>query len=92
MVEREVMIANRAGVHARPAALLVRTANRFQSDIYLEKDGERVNGKSIMGIIALGAAYRTTLRVIATGADEAEAVEALVRLVDSKFQATDDVA
>lgn len=91
MVEREVMIANRAGVHARPAALLVRTANRFQADIYLEKDGERVNGKSIMGIIALGAAYRTTLRVIATGADEAEAVAALVRLVDSKFQATDDL-
>ncbi|MCY4377264.1 MAG: HPr family phosphocarrier protein [Spirochaetaceae bacterium] len=91
MVEREVMIANRAGVHARPAALLVRTANRFQADIYLEKDGERVNGKSIMGIIALGAAYRTTLRVIATGADEAEAVEALVRLVASKFQATDDL-
>ena len=91
MVEREVMIANRAGVHARPAALLVRTANRFQADIYLEKDGERVNGKSIMGIIALGAAYRTTLRVIATGADETEAVEALVRLVDSKFQATDDL-
>ncbi len=85
------MIANRAGVHARPAALLVRTANRFQADIYLEKDGERVNGKSIMGIIALGAAYRTTLRVIATGADEAEAVEALVRLVASKFQATDDL-
>jgi len=92
MVERDVMIANRAGVHARPAALLVRTANRFQADIYLEKDGERVNGKSIMGIIALGAAYRTTLRVIATGADEAEAVAALVRLVDSKFQATDDLA
>ena len=91
MVEREVMIANRAGVHARPAALLVRTAKRFQADIYLEKDGERVNGKSIMGIIALGAAYRTTLRVIATGADEAEAVEALVRLVASKFQATDDL-
>jgi phosphocarrier protein len=90
MVEREVMIANRAGVHARPAALLVRTANRFQSDIYLEKDGERVNGKSIMGIIALGAAYRTSLRVIASGSDEAEAVEALVRLVESKFQATDD--
>ena len=91
MVEREVMIANRAGVHARPAALLVRTANRFQADIYLEKDGERVNGKSIMGIIALGAAYRTTLRIIATGADETEAVAALVRLVDSKFQATDDL-
>ena len=90
MIEREVRIANRAGVHARPAALLVRAANRFQADIYLEKDGERVNGKSIMGIIALGAAYRTSLRVIATGADEAEAVEALVRLVESKFQATDD--
>lgn len=89
MVEREVRIANRAGVHARPAALLVRAANRFQADIYLEKDGERVNGKSIMGIIALGAAYRTSLRVIATGADEVEAVEALVRLVESKFQASD---
>ncbi len=89
MVEREVRIANRAGVHARPAALLVRAANRFQADIYLEKDGERVNGKSIMGIIALGAAYRTSLRVIATGADEVEAVEALVRLVESKFQAPD---
>lgn len=89
MVEREVRIANRAGVHARPAALLVRAANRFQADIYLEKDGERVNGKSIMGIIALGAAYRTSLRVIASGADEVEAVEALVRLVESKFQAPD---
>ena len=77
-------------MHARPAALLVRAANRFQADIYLEKDGERVNGKSIMGIIALGAAYRTSLRVIASGSDAAEAVEALVRLVESKFQATDD--
>lgn len=91
LIVREVLIINRAGIHARPAAKLVRTAGAFASDIFLESGGERVNGKSIMGIIALGAAYRTTLRVIATGADEAEAVEALVRLVDSKFQATDDL-
>ena len=90
MVEREVTIANRAGVHARPAALVVRTANRFQADVYLEKDKERVNGKSIMGVIALGAAYQSSLRIIASGSDAAEAVEALVRLVESKFQETDD--
>lgn len=90
LIEREVIIINRAGIHARPAAKLVQTASAFSCDVFLESGGERVNGKSIMGIIALGAAYRTSLRVIATGADEAEAVEALVRLVESKFQATDD--
>lgn len=89
MMEREVIIANRAGVHARPAALLVKAANRFQAEIYLEKDGERVNGKSIMGIIALGATYRSSLRVIAIGADAAGAIDALVRLVESKFQMED---
>lgn len=86
MQERQITIANRAGIHARPAALLVQTANKFQCDIYLEKDGERVNGKSIMGIIALGAAYRSSLRMIADGDDEAEAIEALASLVESKFQ------
>lgn len=90
MVEREVTISNRAGVHARPAALLVKAANRFQANIYLEQDGERVNGKSIMGVIALGAAYQSSLRVVATGDDEAKAVNALVRLVESKFQMDDE--
>ena len=85
MVEREVVIKNRAGMHARPAALLVQTANRFSSNIYFEKDSEQVNGKSIMGIITLGATYNTELKIIADGKDEMEAVEALAVLFKNKF-------
>ena len=61
MIERTVTIRNRAGMHARPAALLVKTASGFASQIYLEKDNERVNGKSIMGVITLGATYNSQL-------------------------------
>ncbi len=86
MVEREVVIKNRAGMHARPAALLVQTANKFSSNIYFEKDSEQVNGKSIMGIITLGATYNTWLKIIADGKDETEAVEALARLFENKFE------
>ncbi len=62
MIERTVTIRNRAGMHARPAALLVKTASSFTSQIYIEKDNERVNGKSIMGVITLGATYNTHAR------------------------------
>ena len=86
MFEREVVIKNRAGMHARPAALLVQTANRFSSNIYFEKDSEQVNGKSIMGIITLGATYNTALKIIADGKDEIEAVEALAGLFENKFE------
>jgi phosphocarrier protein HPr len=86
MVEREVVIKNRAGIHARPAALLVQTASRFSSQIYLEKDGERINAKSIMGIITLAATYKTPIKIIAEGADEQEAVAALQHLFDVKFE------
>ena len=86
MFEREVVIKNRAGMHARPAALLVQTANKFSSNIYFEKDSEQVNGKSIMGIITLGATYNTELKIIADGKDEKEAVEALAGLFENKFE------
>ncbi|ADN03125.1 HPr family phosphocarrier protein [Spirochaeta thermophila] len=86
MTEREVVIKNRAGIHARPATLLVNTANKFSSQIFLEKDSERVNAKSIMGIITLGAGYNTKLRIIADGEDEEEAVKALAELFDKKFE------
>lgn len=86
MVEKTVTIKNRAGIHARPAALLVETASRFRSDILLEKDGERINSKSIMGILTLAATYNTPLRIIASGADEREAVEAVAQLFENKFQ------
>ncbi len=86
MTRRTVTITNRAGIHARPAAMLVQTANRFASDIYLEKDSERINGKSIMGIITLGATHQSEISIIADGKDEQEAVAAIADLFEKKFQ------
>jgi phosphocarrier protein len=86
MAEQIVTVTNRAGIHARPAALLVQTAKDFSASIYLEKDGDRINGKSIMGIITLGAAYGSEIKIIAEGEDEQAAVDALARLFVSKFE------
>jgi phosphocarrier protein len=86
LFEREVLIINRAGIHARPAAKLVQAASAFSSDIFLESGGERVNGKSIMGIITLGATYQSTVRIIADGADERAAVAALAELFARRFE------
>ncbi|GHV76533.1 phosphocarrier protein HPr [Spirochaetia bacterium] len=86
MVEQMVTIQNRAGIHARPSALLVQTAKDFQSNIYLEKGNDRINGKSIMGILTLGASYGTEIKVIAEGEDEAAALDAMVKLFNKKFE------
>lgn len=86
MEEREVIIKNRAGIHARPAALIVQTANKYDSQISFEKENDRINGKSIMGIITLGAGYNTRLKVIAEGNDEKDAVEAIVILFENRFE------
>jgi phosphocarrier protein HPr len=86
MVDRIVTIRNRAGMHARPAALLVKTASSFASQIFIEKDTEKVNGKSIMGVITLGATFNTPLRIIADGPDEAEALDAIQKLFDNRFE------
>ena len=86
MTRRTVTITNRAGIHARPAAMLVQTANRFASDITMEKDSERINGKSIMGIITLGATYQSQISIIAEGTDEQQAVDALAALFEKKFE------
>ncbi len=86
MVERIVTIRNRAGMHARPAALLVKTASEFESRIYIEKDSERVTGKSIMGVITLGATYNTPLKIIADGPDETQALDAIEKLFESRFE------
>jgi phosphocarrier protein len=86
MTERTVTIKNRAGIHARPAALLVQISKDFKSTIHFEKENDRINAKSIMGIITLGAAYGTEIRIIADGEDEEEAVDALVHLFESKFE------
>ena len=86
MYEKAVKVINRAGVHARPAALLVQTAKDFSSEIFFERGDDRINGKSIMGIITLGALYNSEIKIIAEGSDEEEAVEALVRLFENKFE------
>jgi len=86
MTEQMITISNRAGIHARPAAVLVQTAKDFSSNIYFEKGSNRINAKSIMGILTLAAAYKTELRIIAEGEDEKQAVEAIVRLFESKFE------
>lgn len=86
MVERIVTIKNRAGIHARPAALLVQTANRFSANIFLEKDGEQINGKSIMGILTLAATYNSPVKIIADGSDEQQALQTICRLFETKFE------
>ncbi|AEF86095.1 phosphocarrier protein HPr [Treponema primitia ZAS-2] len=86
MVEQMVTIQNRAGIHARPSAMLVQTAKDFKSNIYLEKGNDRINGKSIMGILTLGASYGTEIKVITEGEDEQAALEAMVKLFDQKFE------
>jgi phosphocarrier protein HPr len=86
MVEKTVTIKNRAGIHARPAALLVQTANRFSANIFLEKDGEQINGKSIMGILTLAATYNSPIKIIADGSDEEDALQTICRLFETKFE------
>jgi len=85
MIEREVTIVNTLGIHARPATLVAQVAQRFQSDITVEKDGLEVNAKSVMGVMMLVAAKGSKITIRASGPDEAEAVEALVRLVEDGF-------
>jgi phosphocarrier protein len=86
MIEKMLIVKNRAGIHARPSALLVQTIKDFTCSVYLEKGSDRVNAKSIMGVLTLGVAYGTELKLITDGEDEGAAMEALVKLFESGFQ------
>ncbi|GMW03543.1 MAG: hypothetical protein AMXMBFR84_46770 [Candidatus Hydrogenedentota bacterium] len=81
----EISIVNTLGVHARPAAQLVQTALRFQSEIYLSLNGHRVNGKSIMGVLTLAAAQGSLLLVSCKGPDADDALGAIRALIESGF-------
>ena len=82
-----VTVKNRAGIHARPAALIAQTANKFASEVLIEKnDSTVINAKSIMGVITMAAGYNTELLVKAVGADEDAAVEAIFTLFENKFE------
>jgi phosphocarrier protein len=82
---RDLMVANKLGIHARPAAMFVRTANRFDCDIFVEKDGEKVNGKSIMGLMMLAAGPGSKLTVHAEGHDAYQALAEIETLLKRKF-------
>ena len=85
MIEREATIVNSEGLHARPAARIVRLASTFDAEIEISKDGVGVNGKSIMGVMMLAAGIGTALLIRADGPDEAEAVQAVADLFERKF-------
>ena len=85
MIEKELDIRNRLGLHARAAAKLVHTASRFRSTIRIRREQEEVDGKSILGILLLAASQGTKITVSAAGDDEAAAVEAISKLVDGRF-------
>ena len=82
---KELLVSNKLGMHARPAALFVKTANRFHCDIFVEKDGEKVNGKSIMGLMMLAAGPGSKLILFAHGTDAQQALLELEILVKRKF-------
>ncbi|MFH0908078.1 MAG: HPr family phosphocarrier protein [bacterium] len=84
-VVREVKIQNKFGIHARPAALFVKTVSQFQSDVQVEKDGMIASAKSIMGLLTLEGHQGAILKVTATGVDAEEAVTAIEELVKNKF-------
>lgn len=86
MIEKILTVKNRAGIHARPAAIIAQTSNKFESEITLTKDDATVNAKSIMGVIAMGAGYNTQMTLRVEGSDEDEAAAVIEQLFESKFE------
>lgn len=86
MAKKDFTILNKLGIHARPAAQFVKMANRFKADILVEKDGEEVDGKSIMGLMMLAAGHGSVIAVSAEGEDEDAALEAIGELIGRKFE------
>jgi phosphocarrier protein HPr len=84
-IKKEVLIQNKLGLHARPAAMFVRIANKHKADIWVEKEGEQVNGKSIMGLMMLAAGQGTKLSISAEGADAEGAIQELEQLIEKRF-------
>jgi len=85
LASKDLVIENRNGLHARPAALFVKTASRFRAEVWVEKDEERVNGKSIMGLMMLAAGKGSVLKVIAEGEDADSVIAELEALLRTRF-------
>lgn len=85
MLTRDVVVRNRAGIHTRPASMIVRTAARFKSDFFIQKDGYEINGKSIIGVMTLAAEQGATVTLLFDGPDAEQAAAALVDLFEGGF-------
>jgi phosphocarrier protein HPr len=85
MYAKEVSVQNHVGLHARPATFFIQKANEYKASVWVEKEERRVNAKSLLGVLSLGIVGGTTIKIIADGADEQEAVDALVKLVETGF-------
>ncbi len=86
MIRREVTIQNSIGLHARPATFFIQKANAYKCSIWVEKDERRVNAKSLLGVLSLGAIQGVSITLVADGADEEAAIEGLAALVATGFQ------
>ena len=85
MYVKEVLVQNKAGLHARPATFFIQKANEYKATIWVEKEERRVNAKSLLGVLSLGIIGGTTIKIIADGSDEEEAIATLSALIDSDF-------
>lgn len=85
MFEKEIVVSNKAGVHARPSALIVKTASQFDSEVFLSCEGTEVNAKSIMSVMMLAAGLGSSVKIRTEGPDEQAAAEAIAKLFESKF-------
>ena len=85
MYTKEVLVQNKAGLHARPATFFIQKANEYKSTVWVEKDERKVNAKSLLGVLSLGIIGGTTITIYADGSDETDAVDGLVALVESGF-------
>ncbi|MCK9190270.1 MAG: HPr family phosphocarrier protein [Sphaerochaetaceae bacterium] len=86
MVSKELVVSNRAGIHARPAAMIVKVANKFKSNLFMEKEDMKINGKSIMGVITLGAGYKSKILISCEGEDEQDMASAIEKLFNNRFE------
>lgn len=85
MYIKETVVTNQVGLHARPATFFIQKANEFKISIWIEKEERRVNAKSLLGVLSLGIVKGSSIRIIADGSDEKEAVNTLVELISSNF-------
>lgn len=85
MIERELTVRNKAGIHTRPASMIVRTASKYDAEVFLRRDRYEINAKSVIGVMTLAAEQGATLQLVADGDDEAEAADALEDLFEDGF-------